>query len=395
MGGTPEKGAKAAKLMAKLVAYTFAAGVDIDMEHLSPFTNEFPGSDEFAALISFITQLRTSLDEAASNWYDTAKARRTAMNNTYNSLESWKKTNVKDFYESNIRYLGEVMEQPVPYLEISWTTRFNAFLPDTDVWNYLLPDSGRMTKNFESDNEGMKIWPSIGDKVDKVNYGFAFLTTTPDPDQDGCGSTPPAGPCPVWDGQNIYLAKAAMQGSIAVSSSTTVEEASPSIVAIAEVVRMAHMHPNGPKRTKITLGGWSDFARLATAENGVKAAKLMGKFVAYTFAQGVDIDMEHLSPFTNEFEGADEFAALIGFITQLREEFKDVAANWYDTAKARQTAMNNTYQALESWKKTNVKDYYESSIRYLGEVMEQPVPYLEISWTTRFNAFLPDTDVWN
>jgi len=228
-----------------------------------------------------------------------------------------------------------------------------------------------------------------------VNYGFAFLTTTPDPDQDGCGSTPPAGPCPVWDGQNIYLAKAAMQGSIAVSSSTTVEEASPSIVAIAEVVRMAHMHPNGPKRTKITLGGWSDFARLATAENGVKAAKLMGKFVAYTFAQGVDIDMEHLSPFTNEFEGADEFAALIGFITQLREEFKDVAANWYDTAKARQTAMNNTYQALESWKKTNVKDYYESSIRYLGEVMEQPVPYLEISWTTRFNAFLPDTDVWN
>merc|ERR1711865_240120 len=344
MGGTPEKGAKAAKLMAKLVAYTFAAGVDIDMEHLSPFTNEFPGSDEFAALMAFITQLREEFKDVAANWYDTAKARQTAMNNTYQALESWKKTNVKDYYESSIRYLGEVIEQPVPYLEISWCTRFNAFLPEGDVWNYLLPDSGRMTKNFESDNEGMKIWPSIGDKVDKVNYGFAFLTTTPDPDQDGCGSTPPAGPCPEWDGNNIYLAKAAMQGSIAVSASTTVEEASPSIVAIAEVVRMANMHPAGPKRTKITLGGWSDFARMATAENGVKAAKLMAKLVAFTFAQGVDIDMEHLSPFTNEFEGADEFAALIGFITQLREEFKDVAANWYDTAKARQTAMNNTYQ---------------------------------------------------
>merc|ERR1712166_1681231 len=76
--------------------------------------------------------------------------------------------NVKDFYESNIRYLGEVIEQPVPYLEISWCTRFNAFLPEGDVWNYLLPDSGRMTKNFESDNEGMKIWPSIGDKVDSI-----------------------------------------------------------------------------------------------------------------------------------------------------------------------------------------------------------------------------------
>jgi len=228
-----------------------------------------------------------------------------------------------------------------------------------------------------------------------INYGFAFLTTTPDPDQDGCGTTPPAGPCPVWDGQNIYLAKAAMQGSIAVNDATTVEEASPSIVAIAEVVRMANMHPNGPKRTKITLGGWSDFARMSTPENGVKAAKLMAKLVKFTFAAGVDIDMEHLSPFTNEFPGSDEFAALMAFITQLRTSLDEVAADWKDTAKARQTAMNATYQALESWKKTNVKDYYESSIRYLGEVQEQPVPHLEISWCTRFNAFLPDTDRWN
>jgi hypothetical protein len=228
-----------------------------------------------------------------------------------------------------------------------------------------------------------------------INYGFSFLTTLPDPDQDGCGTVSPAGPCPVWDGENIYLAKAAMQGSIAVNSATNVKDASPSIVAIAEVVRMAHMHPDGPKRTKITLGGWSDFARLSTPENGVKAAKLMAKFVQYTFAQGVDIDMEHLSPFTNNFEGSDEFAALIAFIKQLRESFKDVSANWYDTAKQRQQAMNETYSSLESWKQQNVKDYYESSIRYLGEVQQQPVPYLEISWTTRFNAFLPETDKWN
>merc|ERR1719440_965195 len=158
-----------------------------------------------------------------------------------------------------------------------------------------------------------------------INYGFAFLTTTPNPDQDGCGTTPPAGPCPEWDGNNIYLAKAAMQGSIAVNSATTIEEASPSIVAIAEVVRIAHMHPAGPKRTKITLGGWSDFARMSTAANGAEAAKLMAKFVAYTFAHGVDIDMEHLSPFTNNFEGSDEFAALISFIKTLREELKTVA----------------------------------------------------------------------
>jgi hypothetical protein len=176
---TAENGRKAAKLMAKFVAFTFAQGVDIDMEHLSPFTNNFEGSDEFAALIGFITELRTQLDSVATNWYDTAKARQQAMNNTYNGLESWKKTNVKDYYESSIRYLGEVMEQPVPYLEISWTTRFNAFLPADDKWNYLLPDSGQMEKPFESDDEGMKLWPSVGDKVDTINV-MAYDAGTPD-----------------------------------------------------------------------------------------------------------------------------------------------------------------------------------------------------------------------
>jgi hypothetical protein len=176
---TPENGVKAAKLMAKLVAFTFAAGVDIDMEHLSPFTNNFEGSDEFAALIAFIQQLRTSLDEVATNWKDTAAARQKAMNDTYQSLESWKKTNVKDYYESSIRYLGEVIEQPVPHLEISWCTRFNAFLPDDDKWNYLLPDSGRMDKNFESDDEGKKIWPSIGHLVDSIQV-MAYDAGTPD-----------------------------------------------------------------------------------------------------------------------------------------------------------------------------------------------------------------------
>jgi len=37
--------------------------------------------------------------------------------------------------------------------------------------------------------------------------------------------------------------------------------------------------PNGPKRAKITLGGWSDYARLATVANAQKAAKLIAKAV--------------------------------------------------------------------------------------------------------------------
>ena len=46
-----------------------------------------------------------------------------------------------------------------------------------------------------------------------------------------------------------------------------------------------------------------------------------------------------------------------------------VATNWVDTAQKKMTAMNNPYNALGNWKKTNVKQYYESSIRILGEVM--------------------------
>merc|ERR1711865_855953 len=146
----------------------------------------------------------------------------------------------------------------------------------------------------------------------------------------------PAGKCDKWAGDNIYLAKASMQGSIAVNEATTVEEASPSIIAIAEVVRMAKMHPSGPKRVQITLGGWSDFARMGDAANGRKAAKLMAKFCA--------------------------------FVTELRTQLDQVQVDWVETAQKRMIAMNNTYNALENWKKTNVKQFYESSIRFLGEV---------------------------
>jgi hypothetical protein len=225
-----------------------------------------------------------------------------------------------------------------------------------------------------------------------INYGFAFLTKTPDPDQVGCGTKTPAGPCPAWDGQNVYLAKAAMQGSVAVDPSTNVDEVSPSIIAIAEVVRMARMHPNGPKRAKITLGGWSDYARLGSAENGVKAAKLMAKFVAFTFADGVDIDMEHLTPYNTM---GDEFGGFVAFVTQLRKEFDQVAKDWVKTADARGKAFADQFAKLENWKRQSVAAYYNTSQKYLVEVAANGPPHLEISWTTRFNAFVPQDDVWN
>merc|ERR1711957_991337 len=136
-----------------------------------------------------------------------------------------------------------------------------------------------------------------------LNYGFALLTPNTDPDQDGCtggspGKTsPPAGPCPMWDGENIYLAKSSKQDAIAVNSGTTIDKPTSSIVAITEAVRMGRMRPDGPKRVKIVLGGWSDYARIGSVANGEKLAKVMAKFVAHTFADGVDLDLEHLTPY--------------------------------------------------------------------------------------------------
>jgi len=225
-----------------------------------------------------------------------------------------------------------------------------------------------------------------------INYGFAFFTKTPDPDQVGCGTVKPEGPCPAWDGENIYLAKAAMQGSIAVSSSTNIDDVSPSIIAIGDVVRMAKMHPAGPKRTKITLGGWSDYARLGSADNGVKAGKLMGKLVAYTFADGVDIDMEHLTPFSGT---DDEFGALIAFITTLRNEFDDATKNWAANANARVKALAAQFAKLEPWQRKQIAPFFNTTMKHLAEVAANDPPHLEISWVTRFNAFLPKDNVWN
>lgn len=231
-----------------------------------------------------------------------------------------------------------------------------------------------------------------------LNYGFSLLTQNTDPDQDGCTgyspgkSTPPAGPCPEWDGNNIYLAKASKQDAIAVNMGTTIDKPTSSIVAITEAVRMGRMHPDGPKRVKIVLGGWSDYARISSVANGEKLAKIMAKFVAHTFADGVDLDLEHLTPYQRM---GDEFNGLAAFIKAMRSELDDVAANWASNAQAKKAAMQAEYNGLEDWKKQNVKNYYETNFHYLDEVAANPVPYLEISWTTRFNAFLPEDNPWN
>jgi len=110
---------------------------------------------------------------------------------------------------------------------------------------------------------------------------------------------------------------------------------------------MGRMHPDGPKRVKIVLGGWSDYARIGSAANGVKAAKLYGKFVEHTFADGVDIDMEHLTPYDRM---GDEFDGFVSFVNALRPELDGVATRWASNAQLMHNTLNLHLKSLTSSK---------------------------------------------
>lgn len=232
-----------------------------------------------------------------------------------------------------------------------------------------------------------------------LNYGFTFLTENPTPSQVECENAPNAskgsatGPCPVWDGRAIYLAQASKQGAAAVTPST--DAPTPGTVAIMEAGRMARMHPDGPKRFKVSLGGWSDFARLATPEVGTKVGTLAAKLVQWTFADGIDLDFEHLTPYST-IEGDDEFDAFAALLKALKTELETtVKSNWVQQANDMAAKLQAEFDALQPWQQSNAKPYYMTNIQYCKELAKNGPPQFEVSWTTRFNAFLPKDDRWN
>jgi hypothetical protein len=240
-----------------------------------------------------------------------------------------------------------------------------------------------------------------------VNYGFVFFSQQPTPNQNGCAEIvnkttgkvlkTSVEACPVWDGKALYMSSAEKDGSHAVDEKTDIQNMTAGLTAIAEVVRLGRMHPAGPKRTKITLGGWSDFARLGSVPNAQKAAALAAKMVQFTFADGIDIDLEHLidqSKVPVPWH-IDEFQAWASFIGNLRKELDTVSEKWVEYAHRRKSAVLEQQAKRDPWTKGVMMPFVNTTLQYLDEVAANGAPHLEISWTTRFNAFVPKDDPYN
>lgn len=228
-----------------------------------------------------------------------------------------------------------------------------------------------------------------------INYGFVFFTSNPNASQISCKDNPNRSSwvnCPVWDGHTIYISEESKEDSGVIDNLTDVASQNAGLIAIAETVRLGRMHPAGPKRTKISVGGWSDFARFGTDENAAKAAKLIAKLVRFTLADGVDVDLEHLTPFAADFPLRDEFGAVATFIVALRKELDDLQSTWVQSVIARRDALQEQY---DQYTDMDAPPFFETSLAYLDEVATNGVPHLEISWSTRFNSFVPADTPFN
>jgi hypothetical protein len=228
-----------------------------------------------------------------------------------------------------------------------------------------------------------------------INYGFTFLTTNPNPSQVTCGNS--SSQCPLWDGSAIYIASGGMSGSKVVTSSTDIHSInnSPGLVGISEVCRLARQGPAGPRRCKISLGGWSDWARLGTPSTAQQVANLIGKMVLYSFADGIDLDFEHLTEFSWIDADKDEFSAFAALIVAIRQQFNAITPSvWSSTAQARYTDIQTEYNAMPDWQK-NESPWYPTNMKYMQELQSNGPPYFEITYTTRFNAFVNASNPFN
>ncbi len=233
-------------------------------------------------------------------------------------------------------------------------------------------------------------------KFSTLSYAFSTLLKQPKPDQDDCHGG--GNKCPLWNGDAIYREK-----DTSITSASTPDKPSATVVSISEFCRLARQFPTGPKRCLIGLGGWSDWARLGSVANAQKLAKLAAKLVLHSLADGVDLDFEHLAEYTRVY-GEGEVAAFVALANELRAQLDAISpALWNETVTAR----------LGALPKASDNSFGKANRVYLPEVARNGPPRFELVphaavytplhilhasahhddrpcmqvYTTRFNAF--------
>lgn len=123
------------------------------------------------------------------------------------------------------------------------------------------------------------------------------------------------------------------------TASSVIEKPSATVVSTSEFCRLARQFPSGPKRCLIALGGWSDWARIGSTKNAQKLAQLAAKLVLHTFADGIDLDFEHLSEYERSY-GAGEIQAYTELANGIRTNLDAITpAEWNATVARRITAL--------------------------------------------------------
>jgi len=151
-----------------MVLFSFADGVDLDFEHLKEYSWIDGGEKEYDAFNALVQSIRTEFNKITpAVWAATISARYSDLQTAFNAMPEWQKSQ-SPFYPTNMKYMQELKSNPPPYFEISWTTRFNAFLNMSNPFNYLASNSP-IPPPFATDNEGTLIWPISGKAIDSVN----------------------------------------------------------------------------------------------------------------------------------------------------------------------------------------------------------------------------------
>ena len=176
-----------------------------------------------------------------------------------------------------------------------------------------------------------------------------------------------------------------------IDANTTLTNPTPILFSIQDACRMAHQHPSGSKTFQISFGGWSDGSFFQTGY-AKQLATLMVNLVLFSFADGLDLDFEHITQLRDQtgYRTQEQRNQQISFIQELVSEIR----SQFDSITTQQIQQNikDFIQWIDQNKSKLSELQYVSHKTHLRSLCVIP-PKFTITYTARFNAFIPDSSL--